>query len=76
MGDGKGQDEKLLCVGTADPRYGYRDSIQRVNPHTLKEVMHFFEVYKALEEKDVDVVGWQGVDLALKLISQYRTDGG
>ena len=45
-----------------------------MNPHTLKEVQHFFEVYKALEEKDVDVVGWHGLDLALDLIQQYRTD--
>jgi hypothetical protein len=31
-------------------------------------------VYKALEEKDVEVVGWHGEDLALDLISKYRTD--
>lgn len=74
MRDEKGPDEKILSVAVKDPRYGYRDSIARVNPHTLKEVMHFFEVYKALEEKDVDVVGWQGEDLALELISRYRTD--
>ena len=74
MRDEKGPDEKILCVATKDPRYGYRDSIDRVNPHTLKEVQHFFEVYKALEEKDVDVVGWHGLDLALDLIQQYRTD--
>jgi inorganic pyrophosphatase len=74
MRDEKGPDEKILCVATKDPRYGYRDSIKRVNPHTLKEVMHFFEVYKTLEEKDVDVVGWQGEELALELIRKYRTD--
>lgn len=74
MRDEKGPDEKILCVATKDPRYGYRDSIDRVNPHTLKEVFHFFEVYKALEEKDVDVIGWKGLDLALELVSKYRTD--
>src|SRR6516165_8744762 len=70
MRDEKGPDEKILCVATKDPRYGYRDSIERVNPHTLKEVQHFFEVYKALEEKDVDVVGWHGLSLALELIDK------
>ena len=74
MRDEKGPDEKILCVAIKDPRYGYRDSIDRVNPHTLKEVQHFFEVYKTLEEKDVDVVGWRGLDLALELIARYRTD--
>jgi len=74
MRDEKGPDEKILCVATKDPRYGYREVIDHVNPHTLKEIMHFFEVYKTLEEKDVEVVGWHGVDLARKLITDYRTD--
>lgn len=74
MKDEKGSDEKILAVGIRDPRYGYRDSIERVNPHTLKEVQHFFEVYKELEDKAVDVVGWHGADLALQLIEKYRTD--
>jgi inorganic pyrophosphatase len=74
MTDDKGPDEKILCVATKDPRYGYRDNMDRVNPHTLKEITHFFEVYKHLEEKDVDVKGWHGRALALELIAKYRTD--
>ncbi|MBS1716237.1 MAG: inorganic diphosphatase [Armatimonadetes bacterium] len=72
MRDEKGPDEKILCVATRDPRYGYRDSIETVNPHTLKELRHFFEVYKELEDKAVDVIGWKGVDLALELVTKYR----
>jgi inorganic pyrophosphatase len=75
MRDEKGPDEKILCVATKDPRYGPRNSIKQVNPHTLKEVMHFFEVYKTLEEKDVDVVGWHDEGVAIDLIRRYRTDG-
>ncbi len=74
MRDEKGPDEKIMCVAAKDPRYGYRESLTQVNPHTLKEVMHFFEVYKTLEEKDVDVVGWHDAEVALRLISKYRTD--
>ncbi|MBS1719220.1 MAG: inorganic diphosphatase [Armatimonadetes bacterium] len=74
MKDDKGPDEKILCVSTRDPRYGYRDSIERVNPHTLKEIIHFFEVYKALEDKEVEVGKWSGVDHALKLIQDFRLD--
>jgi inorganic pyrophosphatase len=29
-----------------------------MNPHLLKEIEHFFQVYKDLENKTVDVGGW------------------
>jgi inorganic pyrophosphatase len=75
MRDEKGPDEKILCVARKDPRFGYRTSIDQLNDHTTKELIHFFEVYKNLEEKSVEVIGWKGPELALKLIEQYRTDG-
>ena len=76
MRDEKGPDEKILCVAKKDPRFGYRTSLDQVNEHTLKEIIHFFEVYKDLEEKSVDVVGWHGPELATELIQKYRTDRG
>jgi inorganic pyrophosphatase len=30
----------------------------RYEPHLLKEIEHFFQVYKDLENKTVDVGGW------------------
>lgn len=74
MTDDKGPDEKILCVATRDPRYGYRDDMDKVNPHTLKEITHFFEVYKHLEDKAVEVKDWHGHELAIELIQKYRTD--
>lgn len=74
MSDEKGPDEKILCVATRDPRYGYRKRLEELNNHTLKELTHFFEVYKTLEEKSVEIEGWHGRELALELIAQYRTD--
>lgn len=74
MTDEKGPDEKILCVATKDPRFRNRKSLNDVNPHSLKEIIHFFEIYKQLEEKSVDVVGWEGVETAVSLIQQYRTD--
>lgn len=74
MKDEKGPDEKILCVATKDPRYNKRRSINDLQEHTQKEIIHFFEVYKTLEEKEVEVVGWRGVELAVELIQKYRTD--
>lgn len=72
MTDDKGPDEKILAVATKDPRFGYRKSIDQLNEHTLKEIIHFFEVYKDLEEKAVDVKGTHGPDFAHQIIQQYR----
>ena len=74
MRDEKGPDEKILCIATKDPRYNNRHSLKDLNPHTLKEIIHFFEVYKALEDKEVDVVGWKDAPEAKRIIEQYRTD--
>ena len=70
----KGPDEKVLCVAKKDPRFGYRTSMNQLNEHTTKEIIHFFEIYKELEEKSVEVIGWHGPELAIELISKYRTD--
>ena len=74
MSDEKGPDEKILCVAKRDPRYGYRKTLEELNLHTLKELRHFFEVYKTLEEKSVEIEGWFGREIALALIAEYRTD--
>lgn len=76
MSDEKGPDEKILCVAKRDPRYGYRKTLEELNLHTLKELRHFFEVYKTLEEKSVEIEGWYGREVALALIAEYRTDKG
>lgn len=74
MSDDKGSDEKILCVSTKDPRFSSRKSLNDLQDHTKKEIVHFFEVYKTLEEKDVSVKGWADVALAIELIQKYRTD--
>jgi len=74
MTDEKGPDEKILCVAKRDPRFGYRTSMNQLNEHTLKEIEHFFEVYKTLEEKAVEIIGWRDRDFALEIIEKYRTD--
>ena len=58
MADEKGPDEKLICVPVHDPIWNNRLDIEDINPHRLKEIEHFFQVYKDLEEKKVDVGGW------------------
>lgn len=68
MEDDKGMDEKLIAVPTTDPRYNHIKTLEDMNPHVKKEIQHFFTVYKDLEEKEVRVDGWVGVEEAKKVL--------
>ncbi len=74
MWDEKGMDEKILCVPVSDPLWNYIKSLSDVPPHLLKEIQHFFSVYKDLEMKKTRVKGWEGRESAIKVIveSQQR----
>lgn len=72
MRDGGKPDEKILCVATKDPRFNPRYSMKDMNPHTLAEIVHFFEVYKALENKEVEILGWKDVEAAHDILRTYR----
>jgi inorganic pyrophosphatase len=68
MKDREEMDEKILCVPARDPLYDeYRD-LKDVAPHYLKEVEHFFTVYKDLEQVSVQALGWEGEAAARSVI--------
>jgi len=64
---GKG-DHKVLCVPLADSRLAHYNDIKDVPKHMLDAIVHFFEVYKELEDKPIRILGWAGADEALKAI--------
>lgn len=66
MIDGGEADDKLIGVPVDDPRWSNVQDIGDVNEHTLKEIRHFFESYKDLQEKDVEVTGFSGKNAAIK----------
>ncbi|MFC4078124.1 inorganic diphosphatase [Salinithrix halophila] len=70
MSDDKGKDEKLLGVPVDDPRWEGVNSLKDVPAHTLKEIEHFFQVYKDLENKETRIEGWEGVDTAHRLFNE------
>jgi inorganic pyrophosphatase len=77
MADEKGPDEKILCIPINDPSWNHIKDLDGIPPHLLKEIEHFFSVYKALEEKKTQVFGWSGVGDAYEYIKraqhQYST---
>ncbi len=70
MWDEKGPDEKILSVPLNDPLWNHIEDLSQVPPHTLKEIEHFFQVYKDLEKKKVGIHGWGGVEEAVKTIEE------
>ena len=57
-------DEKVLCVGKNNPRYSDVWNYSEIYPHMLKEITHFFAIYKDLEGKRVEVKGWRDASFA------------
>lgn len=72
MWDEKGPDEKILCVPIKDPLWNHLNSLKDVPPHLLKEIEHFFAVYKDLEEKKTGVEGWEDRESAIRIIKESR----
>ena len=62
MHDEKGADYKVLCVAEGDPHQAHVERLEQVRPHRLVEIEHFFQTYKLLEDKTVEIHGWRDAD--------------
>jgi len=65
-------DQKVLAVPLRDPRYDQIHTISQVFPHVLRELEHFFSIYKELEGKRTEMKGWLGPQEAREAIRQAR----
>ena len=72
MTDDKGPDEKLLTVASHDPRWRDLHRLEDVPDHLQQEILHFFQTYKDLERKFVEVRGWSGRDEAMRVLDEAR----
>ncbi len=76
MSDENGVDNKILAVAEDDPRFAQVRELEDVTPHLLKEIAHFFGVYKTLENKPTAVGNWEsratGESMVTASIERYR----
>ncbi len=64
MVDGGEADEKVIAVPADDPRFADIKDLGDLNKHTLREIAHFFETYKKLQNKEVSLGEYQGREAA------------
>ena len=77
MTDSGESDDKVIAVPIGDPRWNDVKDLGDINKHTLKEMEHFFTTYKKIQNKVVEVSGFEGVEAAhaavTKSIGLYKT---
>jgi inorganic pyrophosphatase len=68
MRDENGFDFKVLCVAVADPQYTHYNELADVSSHRLREIENFFQTYKLLENKEVEISGWSELSRAREIL--------
>ncbi len=53
MNDSGDADDKIIAVPVDDPRWDDVEDLTDLNPHTLREIEHFYSTYKQLQKKEV-----------------------
>ncbi|MBE5753304.1 MAG: inorganic diphosphatase [Clostridiales bacterium] len=78
MIDNGSLDEKIIAIPFSDPTYNSYYDVHELPKHVFDEMMHFFEVYKALEHKQTTVKEIchrdEAVDIINKCLENYKNE--
>lgn len=74
MLDGGELDDKIIAVASDDASVCHLDDISELPKHFFLELRNFFEDYKKLENKTVEVENFQDREVAMKIIQQSIFD--
>ncbi len=72
MVDSGENDEKIVCVAHDDVHYEHVKTLDDLGKHFKDKVTHYFEHYKDLQNKKVEVTGWAGPEEAYELIKKTQ----
>jgi inorganic pyrophosphatase len=72
MIDGGERDDKVVAVPVDDPRFDDVKDLGDLNKHFIKEMTHFFETYKKVQKKEVQVGEWSGAEVAKAAFEKSR----
>ncbi|MBI3719273.1 MAG: inorganic diphosphatase [Sphingobacteriales bacterium] len=68
MIDSGEQDDKIIAVATKDPSVNHINNVEDLPQHFFLELKHYFEEYKVLENKKVEIDNFQDKATALKIV--------
>ena len=63
-------DDKIIAVPFTDPNYNSYHDIDELPAHIFDEIMHFFKVYKQLENKQTDIKELYSREEAEKIVKE------
>ena len=67
--DGK-IDEKIIAVAVKDLVYSSYNKLEDLPEHIIFEIEHFFNIYKAFEDKKTTIEGFKGREIAIDTINK------
>ena len=70
MIDSGEKDDKIIAVATKDPTVNHISDINELPPHFFAVLKNYFEQYKVLENKVVEIDEFQDRETAYKVINQ------
>lgn len=63
-------DDKIIAVASKDPSVNHIKSVGELPPHFINELRNYFEQYKVLENKKVEIDNFQDASIAYNIISE------
>ena len=70
MIDSGEKDDKIIAVATKDPSVNHIGSINDMPRHFINELRNYFEQYKVLENKQVQIEEFQSKEIAYTIIEE------
>ena len=70
MIDSGEKDDKIIAVATKDPSVNHITSIEEMPKHFILELRNYFEQYKVLEDKQVQIEDFQNKEVAYQIIRE------
>ncbi|HEU4472515.1 MAG TPA: inorganic diphosphatase [Flavisolibacter sp.] len=70
MIDSGEKDDKIIAVATKDPSVNHISSIEDMPRHFINELRNYFEQYKVLENKQVQIEEFQNKEIAYQIIEE------
>ena len=70
MIDSGEKDDKIIAVASRDPSVNHISSIDEMPKHFINELRNYFEQYKVLENKQVQIEDFQNKEIAYQIINE------